>query len=140
MAGAGVMLKREGKILLQLRDNKENIANPNCWGIFGGSVMEDETPEQTAIREIKEELGIILSKEKLSLILVREVNNAKITFFGHPLEHEISEIILNEGQEMELFSKEEILELKNTAPGLKKDIEEYWSELFHEEEKSSGFF
>ncbi len=46
----------EGKILLQLRDNKPDLPYPNCWGTFGGQVEDGETPLEAITREIKEEL------------------------------------------------------------------------------------
>ena len=44
------------KYLLQLRDDKNNIYSPNCWGFFGGACKENETSEQCMKRELQEEL------------------------------------------------------------------------------------
>lgn len=46
----------EGKVLLQLRDDRPDIPYPNCWGTFGGQVEIHETPEEAVKREIREEL------------------------------------------------------------------------------------
>ncbi len=46
----------EGKILLQLRDDKPAIPYPDCWGTFGGQVEPGETPDEAIRREILEEL------------------------------------------------------------------------------------
>jgi 8-oxo-dGTP diphosphatase len=46
----------EGKILLQLRDDKPDIPYPNSRGTFGRQVEDGETQEQAITREIKEEL------------------------------------------------------------------------------------
>lgn len=52
---AGCIIKdSEGKILLLHR----NTVNRNQWEIPGGKIDEGENPEQTAKREVKEELGI----------------------------------------------------------------------------------
>lgn len=52
---AGCVIKNsEGKILLLHR----NTSNRNQWEIPGGKIDEGEDPEQTAKREVKEELGI----------------------------------------------------------------------------------
>jgi 8-oxo-dGTP pyrophosphatase MutT (NUDIX family) len=116
--GVGVVLKKNGKILLQLRDNKKEVANPNCWGLFGGQLKEGESPEQAAVREIKEELGIALDKNKLQLVEQTKTN----TYFKYPLKNNLSELKLNEGQSMKLFSKKQILILENAVPGLKENI------------------
>ena len=46
----------DGKVLLQLRDDRPDIPYPNCWGTFGGQVEINETPEEAIKREIREEL------------------------------------------------------------------------------------
>lgn len=46
------------KYILQLRDNKPNIAAPGQWSLFGGLLQKPETPLQTIKREIYEELVI----------------------------------------------------------------------------------
>jgi len=40
------MLQRDGRWLMQLRDEIPNIVAPGCWGLFGGHLDPDETPEQ----------------------------------------------------------------------------------------------
>ena len=42
----------EGRVLLQLRDDKRTIPYPNCWGTFGGQVEDGETPEHAIVREV----------------------------------------------------------------------------------------
>ena len=63
--GIGVLLKtKEGKLLLQKRDNNTKI-NPNVIAPFGGGLKEGESFKECAYREIKEELGIDIDKSKL---------------------------------------------------------------------------
>ena len=52
----------EGKVLLQLRDDKPDIPYPNCWGTFGGQVEVNESPEEAIRREIGEELNYEFSR------------------------------------------------------------------------------
>ena len=47
---------KEGRVLLQLRDNNPGIPYPNRWGTFGGQIEEGETPDRAIAREIREEL------------------------------------------------------------------------------------
>ncbi len=47
----------KGNIIMQERP-KEKVGHK--YGFFGGHIEKEETPEQALIREIKEEMGIIL--------------------------------------------------------------------------------
>ncbi len=51
-------------ILLHHRDGNTTV-NPNKWGLFGGSNDGDETPIETIIRELKEELDIMVRPDEL---------------------------------------------------------------------------
>ena len=58
---AGVILvDRDGRVLLQLRDDDPKIMFPGHWGITGGAGHPGESPEQTARREVQEETGLTL--------------------------------------------------------------------------------
>lgn len=48
----GCVFDRDGKVLLQCRGDSRK------WGFPGGAVEIGETPEMTAIREVKEETGL----------------------------------------------------------------------------------
>lgn len=58
---SGAIVEIDGKIALikRVRNNHEYYVFP------GGGIEEGETPEEAAIREIKEELGIDIEIEKL---------------------------------------------------------------------------
>ena len=58
------ILFRKGKILLLKRSNKVSTYK-GFWGVIAGYVEEDETPEETAYKEIKEEVGIEKNDVKL---------------------------------------------------------------------------
>src|SRR4051812_41586401 len=46
------------RVILQQRDDKPGIANPGLITTFGGVSEGEEYPHETAVREIREELGI----------------------------------------------------------------------------------
>ncbi len=61
--GSGVMLiDREGRILLQQRDDDRPPAGYGRWAIPGGGREGAETPRETALREFEEETGIRLER------------------------------------------------------------------------------
>jgi 8-oxo-dGTP pyrophosphatase MutT (NUDIX family) len=57
MVGSGVIIvNAQGEILLQRRSDTLN------WGLPGGSMEPGESLEETAVREVKEETGLIVEK------------------------------------------------------------------------------
>ncbi len=56
-----------GQILCQQRSLEKEL-NAGLWeAFFGGHILPDETYEAAAVREIREEIGINISKDKLRL-------------------------------------------------------------------------
>lgn len=56
------------KVLLQIRATEEN---PRI-GVFGGGVEKNEKPEDTIVRELKEEMNLEIKKDELKFIEVVE--------------------------------------------------------------------
>jgi 8-oxo-dGTP diphosphatase len=59
------ILYREGKFLLQLRDNIPGIIFPGFWGLFGGHLETGETPDQAIKRELEEEINYTITNPQL---------------------------------------------------------------------------
>ena len=62
--GAAGIIRKHGKILIAQR-KKESWMEPNKWEFPGGKVEPNESYEECLIREIQEELGIIISIDRL---------------------------------------------------------------------------
>lgn len=102
-----VILHREGRVLLQLRDSDPDVYAAGMWGIFGGHVEAGESPEEAARREIEEELGLRLPAP-LDLF-VRRVDDGRERFiYAAPLEAPLAELTLREGQGMALLSRDQV--------------------------------
>jgi 8-oxo-dGTP diphosphatase len=61
---AVVLVDSDGRILLTQRP--EGKAMAGLWEFAGGKMEADETPEQTLVRELKEELGIDVLESALT--------------------------------------------------------------------------
>ncbi len=53
-----VYLEKDNKYLMMLRNRKKDDPNEGKWIGVGGRIEEGETPDECAVREIREETGI----------------------------------------------------------------------------------
>jgi 8-oxo-dGTP diphosphatase len=100
------MLSREGRWLLQLRDDIVGIAAPGTWGLFGGHLDPGETAEQALRRELVEEVAWQAGELEFWFT---DINPQRIAhFFLAPLTVPLRELRLLEGQDMALASLQEL--------------------------------
>lgn len=111
-----------------MRDNNPKIPYPNTWTLFGGSIKENETPIQVLQRELKEELGIKLVNPKKLLVRTRiqDGQEREDNIFLVGLNQNVAELKLREGQEMKLFSIEDLEKINIFLP-FKEYIIDYFS-------------
>lgn len=119
--GARAFILSPDKMLLFHRDNIPTIPAPDCWSLVGGAIEDGESPEETLVREMEEEVGYVpenkkflgqfigMRGEKAYLYLIRVSKGEKELFKHNP----------EEGQGIGWFTKEEVLQLK-LSPGLKE--------------------
>jgi 8-oxo-dGTP diphosphatase len=101
------MLQRDGRWLIQLRDEIPTIVAPGCWGLFGGHLEPGETPEQALRRELLEEIS--WQPPDLELVMVHPIHRRTANVFRGELSVPLEQLQLLEGQDLDLVSPEELL-------------------------------
>ena len=101
------MLQRDGRWLMQLRDEIPTIVAPGCWGLFGGHLDPCETPEQALRRELLEEIS--WQPPELELVMVHHIHRRTAHVFWAELSVPLEQLQLLEGQDLALISAEELL-------------------------------
>ena len=67
-----ILFDREGRVLLQQRDDDVPPAGYGRWAIPGGRREGGETPRETALREFEEETGVCLRRLRFFETITRE--------------------------------------------------------------------
>lgn len=115
--GANAIITCNGKLLLEKRRDSDT------WGLVGGGVKNYEEPLDAIAREIKEELGIRVPKEKFRKLAVYgepgriaaycdgSVWRMVVVVFALELEQEPEIVLSAESRDMRFFSKEELQDI-----------------------------
>lgn len=108
-AGVQVIVRTpDGRVLLQLRDDKPEIPYPNTWCIPGGMREDGESAPDCAVRELEEEMGLRVTTAQLELVEARMRSYGHETTFAVELDVDPAAVVLTEGQAVALFTPEEI--------------------------------
>lgn len=128
--GANAIITCRGKLLLEKRRDSD------VWGLVGGGVKDHETEAQAMAREVYEELGIRVPKERFRKLAVYgepgriaaycdgSVWRMVIVVFGLELAEEPKLRISEESRELRFFSKEELKDIEVVITH--SDIVEDW--------------
>jgi 8-oxo-dGTP diphosphatase len=125
------MAERQGRWLLQLRDDIEGIVYPGTWGLFGGHLDPGETPEQALRRELWEEIN--WEAQDLSFWFLHRNQQRDAHFFRTTLAVPLEALDLREGQDLTLASLDDLRsgsiwsprcrESRPLAPSLQRAVE-----------------
>ena len=112
--GANAIITCQDKLLLEKRRDSDT------WGLVGGGVKKTETELQAIVREVYEELGLRIPKEKFQKLAVYgetgriaayrdgSIWRMVIVVFGLHFEREPKMTISSESKELRFFTREEI--------------------------------
>ena len=128
--GANAIITCRGKLLLEKRRDSDT------WGLVGGGVKKYEEPIDAIVREVREELGIRIPKDKFRKLAVYgepgriaaycdgSVWRMVIVVFALELEREPEITLSAESRDMRFFSKEELMDIEVVITH--SDIVEDW--------------
>jgi mutator protein MutT len=133
-AAAAILLHEDGRILMQLRDDRPDIWYPNHWGLFGGGVEEGESPEEALCRELYEELELVKQPGKLFAKFDFDLSplglgKAYRSYFEvHINSDDMNKIRIHEGQEARLLKISEVFAAHRVTP-----YDSFALKLFHDQ-------
>lgn len=128
--GANAIITWDGKLLLEKRRDSD------IWGLVGGGVKDHETEVQAMAREVYEELGIRVPKDRFKKLAVYgepgriaaycdgSVWRMVIVVFDLKLETEPVLRISEESRQLRFFTKEELKDIEIVITH--SDIVEDW--------------
>ncbi len=98
---------------MQHRDDKPEIAYPDHWALPSGGAEGNETPEEAARREIREECEYIAEHAQFMFQAPQNINGREIMRSVFLIEYDESqEIKCNEGKEMKFIQPSQLSDLK----------------------------
>lgn len=128
--GANAIITCQGKLLLEKRRDSD------IWGMVGGGCKKTETGREAIVREVYEELGLRIAKERFEKLAVYDnpgriaayrdgsIWRMVIVVYGLEFEEETVMRISSESKELRFFSKDEIKNIEIAVTH--RDIVEDW--------------
>lgn len=138
---SALIFSQDGKLLMGRKDPSKGGVYPNAWHIPGGGTDGDETFLQTLEREVKEEVGIDVSKCNIVPLLIKRSGSAEKTLkdtgervlcmmefnyfevYVPKLSNEIEIILSDDLVEVKWFSREELASIAHIPGGKEFFIE-----------------
>jgi 8-oxo-dGTP pyrophosphatase MutT (NUDIX family) len=80
-AGSIFLARNSGRLLLARRSH--HTLQPGTWGTIGGAVDRGEKPEETVVREVREELGIQVNPVDLRLCYIFRDTKSHFVYYNY---------------------------------------------------------
>ena len=112
---AGNIIIEDEEILLLYRKDEKH------WEVPGGKVEENESPTQTAVREVKEEIGVEIELERPFYTGEFQHGDEIYEWNGYmaSIKEGRPEIQEDKFEELRWFSREELEECEELAPNIR---------------------
>ncbi|MEX0282193.1 MAG: NUDIX hydrolase [Arenibacterium sp.] len=125
--GAKLALFIGDDLLVIKRDNRPDIPFPDCWDLPGGGREGVESPEECALRETLEEVGLRLHKRQLTWSSrAMRLDGPAWFFAAHRPASDVSRIRFgNEGQGWELMHPTIYIQHSKAVPHLAEHVHDY---------------
>jgi 8-oxo-dGTP diphosphatase len=106
----GLIVAEDGRILLQLRDDKPGLVGAGKWGYFGGHLDPGERPAEAFLREMQEELGWRPRhfEHYTTMDVDRDGWHVTSHAFAAHLDVPLDALTLGEGQAMALYAPDRL--------------------------------
>jgi len=110
---SALLVTPDGKLVVQLRDDKPSLPYPNCWATLGGGIEPGEEPDAAIQRELIEEIEFCPPMrfwrifELDFLVFGNPAGSRVYAYIGH-IDRDIATINLHEGQRLEAIEPEDV--------------------------------
>jgi 8-oxo-dGTP pyrophosphatase MutT (NUDIX family) len=121
-AAAALLVREDGRYIVQLRDDLPQIWYPGHWGLFGGSVDPGEDVFATLRRELHEELELEVVEAHLFASFDFDLRPIGLDcYYRRYYEVPVSmtaweRLVLHEGAEHRALEGDAVLSLPNLSP------------------------
>lgn len=121
-----------GRLLLQLRDDRDGVKARGKWGLFGGGLELGENPEIAVAREFEEETGLaygVASFRPAYAVLTDPPDHGLLRVYSLKFVHSVVDIRAAEGSGFALCTQSQAERL-DVIGYLRPVLSAFWSRLF----------